>query len=88
MDYGGVMSSNTETRPTQGPEHAILYTFDSLNFARSVTRELEHELKAKAKQMTLEDGRNTITEDDMRRAADEIFGTVDGEFAEPDADDA
>jgi histone H3/H4 len=50
--------------------------------------ELEDEIKAKAKQLILDDGRNTITEDDMRRAADEILGPVDDENVDPDVTDA
>jgi hypothetical protein len=87
VDYGGVMSSKMETRPTRMPDANLFYTLDSLNFARSVVRDLEHELKAKAKQLTLDDGRDTITEDDMRRAADELFGTVEGEVEGPGVDD-
>ncbi len=82
------MSSNIKARPTRVPDSQLFYTQDSLSFVRSLMSELEDEIKAKAKQLILDDGRNTITEDDMRRAADEILGPVDDENVDPDVTDA
>jgi hypothetical protein len=77
------MSVQTEERPASAAEIPMFYTLESLRFTRSLLGELEHEIKAKARQLTRDAGRDTVTEDDMRRAADEILGPVEVEANDP-----
>lgn len=71
------MSSDLKTRPTRVAEPGLFYTAESLRFARSLLSDLEDKLKEKAMQLTCEAGRDTVTEEDMRRAADVILGESD-----------
>ena len=88
IDQGGHMSVNVKDQPVPKSESPLFYTAESLNFTRNLMRALEHEIKEQAKQRTRDAGRDTITEEDMRLAADEILGLSNDETEDPDADDA
>ena len=66
----------------------LFYTAESLSFARDLLSGLEAELKEKALQLTRDAGRDTVTEEDMRRAADQILGSVEVVANALDARDA
>ena len=82
------MSLDVKKRPRLRAESPLFYSAESLNFARSLMGALEHELKEHAKQLTREAGRDTITEEDMRQAAEDVLGLVGDEAEEVDSIDA
>jgi hypothetical protein len=81
------MSAEVKADPIPMYETNYFYTLESLGFARRLLSDLEHELKEKAVQLTLASGRDTVTEEDMRQAADEILGPVGGQDDDSDVDD-
>ena len=82
------MSADVELRPIPATEPEFWYSAGSLRFARRVVSVFEDQLKDHARKLAFAEGRDTITEEDMRDAAIGLLQNLTGIVDDPGAGDA